>query len=58
MTGYEVSDVDETLVKAKAAGASVLVPSYVADDRTATILQFPGGYVAEIHSPNKQGSAH
>jgi predicted enzyme related to lactoylglutathione lyase len=57
-TGYEVSDLDETLAKARSAGVSVLVPSYVADDRTATIVQFPGGYVAEIHSLNKQGSAH
>lgn len=57
-TGYEVSDLDETLAKARSAGVSVLVPSYVADDRTATIVQFPGGYVAEIHSLNKQVSAH
>ena len=57
-TGYEVSDLNETLVKARSAGVSVLVPSYVAADRTATIVQFPGGYVAEIHSLNKQASAH
>lgn len=56
-TGYEVSDLDETLAKARSAGVSVLVPSYAADDRTATIVQFPGGYVAEIHALNKQGSA-
>lgn len=57
-TGYEVSDFDETLAKARSTGVSVLVPSYVADDRTATIVQFPGGYIAEIHSLNKQDSAH
>lgn len=57
-TGYEVSDLDETLAKARSAGVSVLVPSYIANDRTAIIVQFPGGYVAEIHALNKQGSAH
>lgn len=56
-TGYEVSDLDETLAKARSAGVSVLVPSYVADDRTAMIVQFPGGYVAEIHSLNNKVSA-
>lgn len=50
MTGYEVANLAETLDKAKAAGASVLVPPYTADRRQAAIVQFPGGYIAEIHS--------
>jgi predicted enzyme related to lactoylglutathione lyase len=51
--GYEVADVSETLTKAKASGASVLVESYKADGREAAVLQFPGGYIAEIHSSAK-----
>jgi hypothetical protein len=50
LMGYEVVSLSETLGKAKAAGVSVLVPSYSAGDREAAIVQFPGGYIAEIHS--------
>jgi hypothetical protein len=50
MTGYEVTAVGETLAKAKAAGATVLVEPYKSDGREAAMVQFPGGYVAEIHS--------
>jgi len=50
MTGYEVADLSETLSKAKAAGVSVLVAPYKADDRNAAMVQFPGGYIAEVHS--------
>ncbi|UXU89170.1 glyoxalase [Burkholderia sp. S-53] len=50
MTGYEVQDLAATLKKAQAAGANVLVPSYTADGRDAALVQFPGGYVAEIHA--------
>jgi hypothetical protein len=56
-TGYGVSDLAGTLAKAKAAQVAVLVPSYAADDRTAAIVQFPGGYIAEIHSLSKQNQA-
>jgi predicted enzyme related to lactoylglutathione lyase len=49
-TGYEVSDLAATLAKAKAAGVQVLVPPYTADQRTAALVKFPGGYIAEIHS--------
>ena len=51
MTGYEVANLDATLSKAKVAGADVLVPPYNADRRSAAIVQFPGGYIAEIHAP-------
>lgn len=54
MTGYEVADLTETLTKAKAAGAQVLVAPYQADQREAAIVQFPGGYIAEIHAPTKR----
>jgi predicted enzyme related to lactoylglutathione lyase len=49
-TGYEVSDLAATLAKAKAAGVQVLVAPYTADQRAAAMVQFPGGYIAEIHS--------
>ena len=51
MTGYEVSNLDETLTKAKLAGVTVLVPPYEVDGRHAAIVQWPGGYIAEIHAP-------
>lgn len=51
ISGYEVSDLDATLAKATAAGAKVLSPRYDAADRSTAIVQFPGGYIAEIHAP-------
>jgi hypothetical protein len=50
MTGYEVTNLAETLAKAKVAGVDVLVPLYRSGERNAAIVQFPGGYIAEIHS--------
>ncbi|MDR6498797.1 putative enzyme related to lactoylglutathione lyase [Burkholderia ambifaria] len=50
MTGYEVPDLAATLKQARAAGVNVLVPSYTSDGRDAALVQFPGGYVAEIHA--------
>jgi hypothetical protein len=49
-TGYEVSNLRDTLAKAKAAGVEVLVPPYPADQRSCAVVQFPGGYIAEIHA--------
>src|SRR5271156_5247539 len=49
-TGYEVANLAETLAKAQAAGVTVLVQPYVADQRNATVVEFPGGYIAQIHS--------
>jgi hypothetical protein len=49
-TGYEVANLADTLTKAKAAGVEVVVPRYKTDERDAVVVQFPGGYVAEIHS--------
>jgi len=51
VTGYEVANLADTLTKAKAAGVETLVPPYTADQRDAALVQFPGGYIAEIHSP-------
>jgi hypothetical protein len=50
ITGYEVSNLTDTIAKAKAAGAETLVGPFTADQRTSAIVQFPGGYIAEIHS--------
>src|SRR6266702_6142325 len=49
MTGYEVPSLADTLAKAKAAGVEVLVPPYKTGEREAIVVQFPGGYIAEIH---------
>jgi hypothetical protein len=50
LTGYEVSDLQATLTKAKSSGAVVLVEPYTSDGRAAAMVQFPGGYIAEIHA--------
>src|SRR5882757_5635322 len=54
MTGYEVTNLTETLTKAKAASADVLVPPYKTEERDAVVVSFPGGYIAEIHSVTKK----
>jgi hypothetical protein len=51
MTGYEVAKLSDTVAKAKAAGVQILVAPYTAAQRDAALVQFPGGYIAEIHSP-------
>jgi hypothetical protein len=50
LTGYEVSNLTDTLAKAKAVGVETLVAPFTADQRTSAIVQFPGGYIAEIHA--------
>jgi predicted enzyme related to lactoylglutathione lyase len=50
MTGYEVASLTDTLTKANAAGVDILVTPHTADERASAIVQFPGGYIAEIHS--------
>ena len=54
VTGYEVTNLAETLAKVKGAGATILVGPYQADQRQASFVQFPGGYIAEIHSAVKK----
>lgn len=53
-TGYEVAILADTLTKAKSAGAQIVVAPYQADQRQAAMAQFPGGYIAEIHSEAKK----
>jgi hypothetical protein len=50
ITGYEVRDLGATLEKARASGAKILSPPYRFDGRASAIVEFPGGYVAEVHS--------
>jgi hypothetical protein len=54
MTGYEVTNLADTLTKARASGVDVLVPPYKTDERESAVVQFPGGYIAEIHSVVKK----
>ncbi|QNQ10421.1 glyoxalase [Sphingomonas alpina] len=50
LTGYAVTDLSNTLAKATAAGVEQLVPPHAEGDHQSAIVQFPGGYIAEIHS--------
>ena len=50
VTGYEVTDLSDTLAKARAAGAEVVREPYEEGGRTAAMVRFPGGYIAEIHA--------
>jgi predicted enzyme related to lactoylglutathione lyase len=54
VTGYEVTDLPATLKKAADSGATVLVPPVSSGGRTAAMISFPGGYVAEIHAPSRR----
>ena len=48
LTGYEVTTWPARS-RAPQAGAKVLVAPYEADQRQAAMVEFPGGYIAEIH---------
>jgi predicted enzyme related to lactoylglutathione lyase len=50
LTGYEVSDLTRTIDKAIASGAKVLVPAFASRGRQSALVEFPGGYIAEIHA--------
>jgi predicted enzyme related to lactoylglutathione lyase len=50
LTGYQVQDLAATLEKAKTAGVKILSAPHTASGRTSAIVEFPGGYIAEIHS--------
>jgi hypothetical protein len=54
ITGHEVDDLSNTLMKAKAAGASVVIEPYSVAGRRAAMVRFPGGFIAEIHSDNNK----
>ena len=48
-TGYAVDDLPQTLEKAQASGAKVLYPAYKSSTGQTAMVEFPGGYIAEIH---------
>jgi hypothetical protein len=50
LTGYEVANLKDALAKATASGAILLVEPFTSESRTSAIVQFPGGYIAEIHA--------
>jgi predicted enzyme related to lactoylglutathione lyase len=50
LTGYEVSDLRNALEKATASGTKVLVPAFASRGRQSALVEFPGGYIAEIHA--------
>jgi hypothetical protein len=50
LMGYEVATLADTLDKAKASGVTLLVAPFMSRDRQAAVVQFPGGYIAEIHA--------
>lgn len=45
---------DTTHVCASAAGVKILSPHYAASGRDTEVLEFPGGYIAEVHSSKTQ----
>ena len=54
-TGYQVDDMADTLNKAAANGATVLVaPRQTSTGNMTAMLQFPGGYISEIHDAAKR----
>jgi predicted enzyme related to lactoylglutathione lyase len=50
LTGYEVTSLSDTLSKARDTGATVLVGPYKIEQGCAAMVEFPGGYIAEVHS--------
>ena len=49
-TGYSVEDLAATLKKAAAAGVKMLSQPYGSGGRSSAVVEFPGGYIAEIHT--------
>jgi hypothetical protein len=58
ISGYEVGDLGETLAKANAHGVTVLVAPIDTDDRRTAVVEFPGGFIAEIHSSLPKSPQH
>jgi hypothetical protein len=52
-TGYEVADLTATLERARAHGVNVLVNGSSAGAGESAMVEFPGGYVAEIHAAQR-----
>lgn len=50
VTGFEVQDLAATLAKATAADAKLLVPALDSGGRRSAMVEFPGGFIAELHA--------
>jgi hypothetical protein len=50
VSGYEVDNLASTLERARASGVTVLVEPFQSRGRDSTMVQFPGGFIAEIHA--------
>jgi hypothetical protein len=48
-TGYAVDNLEQTLERAQGAGAKVLYPAYGHGAGKTAVIEFPGGYIAEVH---------
>jgi hypothetical protein len=55
-TGYAVPSLTATLAKATAAGAKILWGPYRSATADTAMLQFPGGYIAEVHQAGSRGN--
>ena len=53
VSGYEVADLKDTLAKATAHGVKVLMAPVEANERRTAMLEFPGGFIAEVHASIK-----
>ncbi|MFJ2683254.1 glyoxalase [Pseudomonas sp. NPDC087342] len=51
-TGYQVVDLPATLAKASGSGAKVLIEPFSTKGRRSAMVEFPGGYIAELHQLN------
>ena len=50
LTGHEVTNLSDMLAKARDTGATVLMGSYKIEQGYAAMVEFPGGFIAQIHS--------
>lgn len=49
ITGYRTTNLDDTIARARASGARVLAQPTQLNGHRSAMLQFTGGYVAEVH---------
>jgi hypothetical protein len=50
ITGYEVDSLRDALSKGEASGVTVVAKPFISRGRESAIVEFPGGYIAEIHT--------
>jgi hypothetical protein len=58
INGFEVGDLEATLANAHAHGVKVLVAPIDIGERRTAMLQFPGGFIAEVHSMLHESAQH